>query len=495
MADERDNNFSLSDTENSRSHEPLPVTAADDTQSDSFFMTDIPVEKAEGDPADGQHHSGEEHRHHHTDHDGHSHESSSRSRSSRSRRESDSHRSSRGESRRKESGDGKRKDSRRHHESGSRRHSDAPRTEGVCDTSDISAAKHGDLTHENAHSDDKKKKRRLPVLARVIIIILAAVLLCAGGAFVFLQAKLSLISRYDPDSVEKTDPDDEDFETDVNAGGYDVVTPGDIDWDKDTNVMSKSGITNILLIGQDTRVPGQRGRSDTMIILTINTNDKKLKITSLMRDMYVQIPGYSDNRINAAYAFGGYDLLKETIEKNFGVAIDHFAEVDFTGFDAAVDIVGGVDIYLNAEEASQLKNWGHRTVEGMNHLDGAATAAYCRIRYIGNADYERTQRQRTVLSAIYSKLRREVSVPMIMELCNSIFPLVTTDMTNSEIINTAMSLYSMNIESLEQHRLPEDGTYTPAYINGMAVLVPDLDKSRAILREIIFGENTEDTAN
>ena len=84
---------------------------------------------------------------------------------------------------------------------------------------------------------------------------------------------------------------------------------------------------------------------------------------------------------------------------------------------------------------------------------------------------------------------------MIMELCNSIFPLVTTDMTNSEIINTAMSLYSMNIDSLEQHRLPEDGTYTPAYINGMAVLVPDLDKSRAILREIIFGENTEDTAN
>ena len=483
MADERDNNFSLSETESSSSVTPLPDTA-DNAQSDSFFMTDIPVEKIESDPA-AEGHSGGEHRHHHTDHGGHSHESSHRGRSSRSS-ESDSHRSSHSESRRKKSR-GDDKTSRKHHDGGSRRHSDDSRNEGS-DTADT--GRESKLPDETRPKDEKKKKRRLPVFARVIIIILAAVLLCAGGAFVFLQAKLSLIPRYDPDSVDKVDPGDEDFETDSNADGYDVVTPGDIDWDKDTNVMSKSGITNILLIGQDTRVQGQRGRSDTMIILTINSNDKKLKITSLMRDMYVQIPGYSDNRINSAYAFGGYDLLKETIEKNFGVAIDHFAEVDFTGFDAAVDIVGGVDIYLNAEEASQLKNWGHRTVEGMNHLDGAATAAYCRIRYIGNADYERTQRQRTVLSAIYSKLRREVSVPMIMELCNSIFPLVTTDMTNSEIINTAMSLYSMNIESMEQHRLPEDGTYTPAYINGMAVLVPDLDKNRAILREIIFGEDT-----
>lgn len=333
----------------------------------------------------------------------------------------------------------------------------------------------------------EKKKRRFPVWARVLSCILAVLLIIGGGAFAFIQIQLSKMNRYDPDDVVGVDPGDETFETDEYVDGVQIVEPEDINWADDVNVLSKEGVTNILLIGQDTRNEGTTGRSDSMMILTIDKTNKKLSITSLMRDMYVQIPGYSDNRINAAYYFGGYDLLKATIEKNFGITIDKFAEIDFFAFQKVVDILDGVYIDLNAEEAEALKSWGHRTVEGRNRLDGAAALSYCTMRYVGNSDYERTQRQRRALTAIYERLKENITVPKIMELVDEILPLITTNMTNGEIMSHAMSLYSMNIGSIDQYRIPVDGSYTPMYIRGMAVLVPDLEKNREYLWEIIYG--------
>ncbi len=339
----------------------------------------------------------------------------------------------------------------------------------------------------NNNVDTEKKKRRFPVWARVMCCILAVVLILGGGVFTFVQIQLSKMNRFDSNDVETVDPEDETFETDEYVEGVQVVEPEDINWADDVNVLSKEGVTNILLIGQDTRSEGVTGRSDSMMILTIDKTNKKLSITSLMRDMYVQIPGYSDNRINAAYYFGGYDLLKATIEKNFGITIDKFAEVDFFAFQKVVDILDGIYIDLNAEEAAALKGWGHRTVEGRNRLDGAAALSYCTMRYIGNSDYERTERQRRALSAIYDRLKDNITVPKIMELVDEILPLITTNMTNGEIMSHAMSLYSMNISSIDQYRIPVDGTYTPMYIRGMAVLVPDLEKNREYLWEIIYG--------
>ena len=207
-----------------------------------------------------------------------------------------------------------------------------------------------------------------------------------------------------------------------------------------------------------------------------------------MRDMYVQIPGYSDNKINAAYAFGGFELLKATIEKNFGITVDHFAEVDFFAFKKVVDIVGGVYIDLNGEEAYALKGKGHRTVEGRNRLDGDAALEYCRMRYVGHSDYERTERQRRTLDAIYSRLRETATIPVILDFIDEIFPLITTDMSNGEIVTMAMDLYGLNIANVDQFRLPVDGAFSEAYVNGMAVLLPDLEKNREYLWDIIYGE-------
>lgn len=340
--------------------------------------------------------------------------------------------------------------------------------------------------------NEGKKKRRFPIWARIVTAVLSVILLAGVGAFAFVQIQLSKINRYDPDSVDTTPPSEESFETDEYVDGTEITDPGDIDWGDDVNVISKEGVINVLLIGQDTRQEGIKGRSDSMMLLTIDKTAKKLKITSLMRDMYLQIPGYSDNRINASYAFGGYELLKATIEKNFGVAIDSFVEVDFFAFQKVVDILDGIYIDLNEEEAAALANWGHRTKPGRNRLDGSAALSYCTMRYVGNSDYERTERQRRALSSIYARLAENVTVPKIMTLVDEILPLVTTDMTNGDIMSLAMSVYSMNASGVEQYRVPVDGTYTPMYINGMAVLVPDLEKNRDYLWDIIYPDGGDE---
>ena len=336
-----------------------------------------------------------------------------------------------------------------------------------------------------------KKKKRLPLWARIVCIVLSVILIIGIGAVIFINVQLSKITRYDPNSFDTISPENETFETDEYVDGIQIADPDDIDWGEDVNVITKKGIVNILLIGQDTRQEGIKGRSDSMMLLTINKKEKELKVTSILRDLYVQIPGYSDNRINSAYAFGGYELLSATIEKNFGVAVDYFAEVDFFAFKKVVDILDGIYVDLNAEEAAALKSWGHRTVEGRNRLDGAAALSYCTMRYVGNSDYERTARQRKAVSSIYSRLRETATLPKILDLVDEILPLITTDMTNGQIINLSTTLYSLNISTIEQFRIPYDGAYTPMYINGMAVLVPDIQKNRDYLHEIIYGKTTK----
>jgi len=337
-----------------------------------------------------------------------------------------------------------------------------------------------------------RKKRRFPIWARVVSIILASVLLLSlaavGTAYIFINSQLSKIERPDIDPVETVPPKDEIFEEDEYQEGTQIVAPEDIIWDDDINTLHSDSVINILLVGQDTRTEGTTGRTDSIMILTIDTKTKKLKVTSLMRDMYVQIPGYSDNRINTAYFFGGYELLQATIEKNFGVRIDYFAEIDFFAFVRIVDMLDGIYINLNAEEAAMLKNWGHRTVEGRNRLDGDAALSYCTMRQIGNSDYERTERQRKAMASIYARLKETVSVPFILELVDEIFPQITTNMTNGQIMSLAMTVYTMNAEGIEQYRLPADGTFTPMYIRGMAVLVPDLSACRKYLQEILYSD-------
>jgi len=247
-------------------------------------------------------------------------------------------------------------------------------------------------------------------------------------------------------------------------------------------------IVNFLLVGQDRR-PGQgRQRSDSMIVITFNKRNRTITLTSFLRDMYVDIPGFRATKMNAAYERGGFSMLCDTLLQNFGVVIDGCIEVDFDGFASVVDLVGGVDIDLTAAEAKHLnEGYGWTLTKGVNHLDGEKALAYSRVRAIGN-DYARTQRQRTVLTKIIEGCKN-LSFFELSTLLNNTLPLISTTMTSNEISNYLLDLFPMlsgsNVRAL---RIPADGTFTEAMISSGVgdSLVPDLEKNRQLLIQTLL---------
>ena len=212
-------------------------------------------------------------------------------------------------------------------------------------------------------------------------------------------------------------------------------------------------LVNVLLVGQDRR-PGQgRQRSDTMILLSINKSNSTITLTSFMRDQYVQIPGYKPNKLNAAYAFGGMQLLTKTLKLNFGVEIDGIVEVDFNGFENIIDLLGGVNITLTEKEAAHLK-----LTAGLNRLNGEQALSYARIRSI-DSDYARAKRQRTVVMALIEAYK-DLPLDEMLGLMDEILPMVTTNLTNSQILGYAIDCFpvlaSAKIQTL---RIPVDGTF------------------------------------
>lgn len=331
-----------------------------------------------------------------------------------------------------------------------------------------------------------KSNKKIPKWAKILIVFLLVIAAISLASYIFINVKLNNINRPVDSETVTVPPEEEIFETDEDAD-IEVIDYSQIVWPADETLLKEKEVINILLIGQDRRQGESTQRSDSMMIATINKKNNTLSITSLMRDMYVQIPGYSDNRINAAYAFGGMELLDATVEKNFSVHIDGNIEVDFEGFKQVVDKIGGIDIAINAQEVDHLTAQGFKGLtEGTVHMDGKLALAYSRIRKIGNADYERTERQRNVLTAAFAKIKGS-GLTSILSLLDEVFPLVTTDLSNGQMIGLASTVVLMNPSTVATNRIPVNGTYTSSSIRGMSVLVPDLTANRAALKEIVFG--------
>jgi LCP family protein required for cell wall assembly len=332
----------------------------------------------------------------------------------------------------------------------------------------------------------KQKRKGRSAGVKVLSVVLAVLLVLVIAALIYVQSKMNLINR--PEPIAALPPEEEFFEADENGEGHQEIDPGTIQWPEHQEASRAQDVINILLIGQDRRPGESRARSDSMMIATINCRHMTVQVTSLMRDMYVQIPGYSDNRINAAYAFGGMELLNRTIEKNLLISIDGNIEVDFDGFVQVIDQLGGIQVRLNRQEAEHLRGQGFSDLsEGMTEMDGRLALAYSRIRRVGHADYERTERQRRVVTAVFQKVRG-LGFSEIGQMISLMFPLVTTDLTNQELLTLAFHVYRMDADTLGTHRIPADGAFQHARIRGMSVLVPNLEKNRSILRGIVFGE-------
>lgn len=329
------------------------------------------------------------------------------------------------------------------------------------------------LFKSDCKSGDIMKKGK----SKGIIAIVVVFALLIGTA-----AAIHFFNKFNNENNSETAPSvAETSAADSDNGSLNVLNPEDIEWNGDKfKAEGDEKLFNILLIGQDRRPYEGRQRSDAMILCSFNSETNELTMISFLRDLYVQIPGYSDNRLNAAYVYGGFPLITQTLAENFGVTVDGCLEVDFDSFKKIIDILGGVDIELTAAEAQIV---GGGAEEGLCRLNGEQALIYTRIRKI-DSDFQRTERQRKLLSSVFEKMK-DCSLPELMNLVNELLPLVTTDMTDEDLLAFAASLAaSLSELKIETYGVPSEGNYKNAKINGMAVLVPDLYE----IKKLIFEE-------
>lgn len=351
-----------------------------------------------------------------------------------------------------------------------------------------------------------KKNKKL----KIILIIIGVIIFLSTSIFVFANNLLNKVNYTDWSDTEIIDASELEIETEeIEDIEIEEIEPENVQLEEIDPLEAIPDVSNILLIGEENIYKDNRGRTDSMMILTINKIEKSVKITSLMRDSYVKIPDHQDNRLNAAYSMGGVPLLVDTIETNFGITIDNTVLVNFNAFEKIIDILGGVDIELTESECEYLNETNYiskeecRTcVPGINHFNGTQALGYARIRYVksinGEAnDFGRTNRQRTILSALFEKYKT-ANLTTLLNLMNEILPYITTDMTKSEIIDYVTAVVFMMPDEIESFRLPMDNSYQGVSIRGMSVLNLDWDANRSALKTFIYGdlieeENIEET--
>lgn len=315
-----------------------------------------------------------------------------------------------------------------------------------------------------------KKKRTGRTVALVLVSVLCVLLLCGAGVLFYLHSMLNQINRTPitgnaslteseiyqeeekhpnvSDSVEKIEESKENYEE-----------------VKNTEVFNEAGVENILLVGSDRRSTNENGRADSTMILSINHHTGKIHLVSLMRAMYVYIPrSYGDTwgMLNAAYSWGGPQMLIDTVEANFRIHIDHYIVVDFSSFQKAIDSVGGVEITLTDDEAAYLS-----LPAGTQTLDGKQALNYSRIRYIDN-DFVRTSRQRTVIAALLTKARSQ-SLTGLINMANEILPLLSTDMSNSQVLGYVSQAGTLLGYPVSSMMLPVENQDGDHYIGMMYV--------------------------
>ncbi len=264
----------------------------------------------------------------------------------------------------------------------------------------------------------------------------------------------------------------------------------------------EADVTNILLIGSDSRENVEGSRSDAMILLTISGKTKTIYMTSILRDIYVEIPGHEGNRLNAAYAYGGPELLMETINQNFDIFVSRYVLVNFEAFANLVDAVGGVTLSLTSEELEYVNaylveynmitkrpegtDYMDTSKEGQVHLNGPQALAYSRNRYIGT-DFGRTERQRKVLSEVLGKLPGALLTNPV-QLMDGLLPNLTTNLTMQECFALSFQGGRFLSWEIKQGSVPAEGTYQPADIRGMSVLQIDFEQNKEYFRNIMYGD-------
>lgn len=254
------------------------------------------------------------------------------------------------------------------------------------------------------------------------------------------------------------------------------------------DITNENMILNTLLVGLDKSQEEQRGRSDSMMIASLDVKHKKFKITSLMRDLWVPIPGYGHGKLNAAYSFGGINLLARVIKSNFGLTIDRYIIVDFKKFENLIDKLGGLDLELNEKEVNFINTYsskGEKLVapKKIYHLNGNQTLQFSRDRNDPTADFKRTERQRIVISAIINKLRHS-NMMELMSFAKCAISSVKTNFNINEIISLMKKYKKISDYPIITNRIPIN--WESKSIDKQSVLVSNLSNCRRELIEFIY---------
>jgi len=268
---------------------------------------------------------------------------------------------------------------------------------------------------------------------------------------------------------------------------------------------SEDFITNILLLGTDSRdTKKDSGNSDCIMIITVDKKNNKLKLTSLMRDSIVNVEGYGLRKLTESHNLGGALLTLKTINQNYNLNIKDYVQVDFVGLSKIIDYLGGVRAYLTDDEVTmkdfainfyirEISNIENITPQyitepGIQNLNGIQAVAYSRIRYFGNGDFQRTERQRIILSGILKKLST-TNITAIGGAVDQITPYVETNLKTDTIMSMATYILSHKITNFDQTRVPYDEMYRDEEINGEDGLSWDKTETINRLHKFIFGTN------
>ena len=343
-----------------------------------------------------------------------------------------------------------------------------------------------DLRPEGEQKKKKKSSCLIFLIVMLSLLLVALIVVAVGMNYIF--GRLGHFENPEPSDGTIPKMSDE-FDVEGNQEGgenFETVDASDVVFE--TVDVLEGDMINIMLIGQDRRPGEERARSDSMILVTINQEKNTIQLTSFMRDLYVQIPGYMDNRLNAAYRYGGTDLMNDTFKVNFGLEIDGDVMVDFDEFTEIIEILGGVTLKISGAEAKYMNNASdNHFKEGTNYFNAEDALTFTRMRYAAGGDYGRTDRQRRVIMAIAESFR-DADLVTIFNVIDQVLPHIVTNLTDAQIIEYATKGLTIlgNGGSMETLRIPQDDAHYNANIRGMAVLVPNLEACREDLREFIY---------
>lgn len=312
---------------------------------------------------------------------------------------------------------------------------------------------------------EKHKKRKKRKWTSVLLVLL--MLVGASAGYSYYQYKQGVNQ-----SLKKIN--DGNAENNVNEEVYTFEGKKD-----------QYGATNILLLGSDARAGEEKSRADTIMIAHYNQEKGTYKLTSIMRDIYVSIPGEGKHKINSAFARGGPELMRKTIKENFDIDLQYYAIVDFQGFVQLIDEAFPKGVEINVEK--RMEEYIEVPLDpGLQRLNGEQMLSFVRFRHDAIGDFGRVQRQQQALQAISEQLSGIQTIPKLPKLIGVVTPYINTNMDTGDILFMAKDYFAKGRENIKTFRIPIDNGYKDERISGEgAVLDIDLEMNREAFHEFL----------